>query len=83
LVSCPQSHRRLLKQRDAAANRVENFQLTFRGLVEEVCADYPEIMFQGEGRSLLTIAGLSFDVAAKLAKAMAQIDRERFRSGLS
>ena len=67
----------------AAYNRTEDFRRKFRVLLEEVCADYPGIMLRGEGQSLSTIAGLSFDVAAKLGRAMAEVDVERLRNGLS
>jgi hypothetical protein len=70
----------------AAANRLEDFRLKFGLLLEEVCADYPGIMIpelRPGDRSSMTIAGLTLDVAAKLAKAMGEIDVERFRSGMS
>jgi hypothetical protein len=64
-------------------NRLDEFQVKFRGLLEEVCRDYPGIMFRGEGRSMSTIAGLTLDVAARIARAMTEIDLEQMKSGLS
>jgi hypothetical protein len=72
--------------RYAAANRLEDFQRKFRALLEEVCADYPGIMIpelRPGDRSSMTIAGLTLDVAAKLGRAMGEIDVERFRNGMS
>jgi len=51
--------------------------------LEEFCQDYPEIMFRGEGNSSLTISGLSFHVATRVGEAMAEIDLEQFKNGLS
>jgi hypothetical protein len=66
-----------------AYNRLEEFRLKFRILLEEFCQDYPEIMFRGEGNSSLTISGLSFHVATRVGEAMAEIDLEQFKNGLS
>jgi hypothetical protein len=72
--------------RYATATRLNDFQRKFRALLEETCADYPGVMIPGlrsEDRSLMTLAGLTLHVAAQLAKAMAEIEVERFRNGMS